>query len=663
MQVNEASGAEGTHHAAPKDSEGEPKSHVITPRALLLGALTIAAMFYYIVQVGQRLRSGWYVHSQFPMAAFTPFVLWLFANACLMKLWPRRALRQGELLTIFSMVWVVGVIPQLGWINYWTAIMATPTYFATAENQWSDLFFRYMPWHVFADTSPGVIDTFWFGLPEGASLPWEGWIGPIVQWLGVSMAMVVFGLCLIIVFQKQWVEGEKLTFPLAQMPLDLTSGFDGSRQLPAIFRNGIFWLGFATVFLPMLYNMGTYFAPGLPPVELYWKHYELEPGGPFPSVTFRVMPLVLAVTYLCPVDILGSMVVFYTLVVLKMGAMRTVGFSVGSAGQQIADWDILYMESYGALVFVALWSVWLARRHLRQVWRHVRYGEGERAEVVRYRLAVAGMVVSGASVVGWAISLGMSLFLALLTFLLMTLVYFVTTKLIAATGFAYLFPNRPQLKGESFVVDLIGSIYLTERNLVAFKVFTSYAFFGNFRIPVWPALIHHLRIFSLRKQPGWVVAAVLVAFPVGWLVAARETIVLAYDGGAALFLRGTDPFDQLAHLMQNHRVPDLGKWGIWVFGLTEAALLAWLRTHFSWFSLHPIGLAFQYTFGTRLYWFSLLLVWVVKLTLLRYGGVRAYHAGKPFFYGLGIGYVIGVTLSGVVDLVWFPSQGHHVHGW
>jgi hypothetical protein len=130
----------------------------------------------------------------------------------------------------------------------------------------------------------------------------------------------------------------------------------------------------------------------------------------------------------------------------------------------------------------------------------------------------------------------MSLPLALLTFVLMTLVYFVTAKLIAATGFAYLFPNRPQLKGESFVVDLIGSIHLSPRSLVAFKVFTSRAFFGTLRIPAWPALTHHLRIFSLSRQPGWVVAVVLVAFPVGFVVAARETIALAYDGGgAALF--------------------------------------------------------------------------------------------------------------------------------
>lgn len=121
---------------------GEPeggddrKPHLITPRALILGVLTIAGMFFYIVNVGQRLQAGWYVHSQFPMAAFTPFVLWLFVNAGLALLWPHRALRQGELLTIFSMVWVVGAIPQLGWINYWAAILATPTHFATAENQW-----------------------------------------------------------------------------------------------------------------------------------------------------------------------------------------------------------------------------------------------------------------------------------------------------------------------------------------------------------------------------------------------------------------------------------------------------------------------------------------------------------------------------------------------
>ena len=140
----------------------------ITARAIVLGALTIAANFYYIVNVGQRLGIGSYVHSQFPMATFMPFVLWLFLNTALRALWPRLALSRGELLTLFSMLWVVGTIPQLGWMTYWVSIVGAPSYFATAENQWEETFFDYLPWHVFANASPRVIDPFWFGLPVAA---------------------------------------------------------------------------------------------------------------------------------------------------------------------------------------------------------------------------------------------------------------------------------------------------------------------------------------------------------------------------------------------------------------------------------------------------------------------------------------------------------------
>jgi hypothetical protein len=86
-----------------------------------------------------------------------------------------------------------------------------------------------------------------------------------------------------------------------------------------------------------------------------------------------------------------------------------------------------------------------------------------------------------------------------------------------------------------------------------------------------------------------------------------------------------------------------------------------MRYH--WFPLHPVGLAFQWTSGTSIYWFSLFLVWIAKLGLLRFGGVPAYRRAKPLFFGLGIGYVVGVVLSGVVDIIWFPLDGHAVHDW
>ena len=638
----------------------------ITLRGILAGALTIAGQFtYLILMVGHTSGSGSYVRSQFPMVALMPFVVWLFVNVLLKRLWPRLALTRGELLTVFSMLWIVGALPQWGWSDYWIAIVAAPGYMATPENQWADLLLPYLPWHALPEATPRVIGNFWMGLPQGAPLPWDGWIGVTAQWLAASAAMFLFGICLVILFQRQWVEAEKLSFPLAQMPLDMTRGFDGAGRMPDLFRSRLFWGGFGIVFLPLLYNVSTFFFFGLPEFILYTRQMGMTLPQPFPGLSFRVLPFVLAVTYLCPLDILGSLVFFYLLSVVKLGGLDAVGFEIGESGQQMRGAEILSMESYGAMVFVAAWSVWLARRHLKEVWRQVRFGEGDRADVRRYRLAVAGLVLSGAAVVAWGIHLGASLPVALIAFAAMAASFFVIVKLIAATGFPYLMPNWAHAKGESLITDLIGSSRLSPQQVVAFKMFTGNAFFGNIRLPAWPALPHHFRIFSLREQPGRVIGAVLVAFPTGFLVAVWASLETAYEHGGTTHLMGAFRmiYDQTTHLIQNPRVFDPGKWGVWLTGFFEAAALAFLRGRYYWFPLHPMGLAFQHTAGTSIYWFSLFLVWVAKLLLLRYGGARAYRAGKPFFYGMGIGYVAAVVLSGVVDVIWFPVEGHRVHDW
>jgi hypothetical protein len=57
----------------------------------------------------------------------------------------------------------------------------------------------------------------------------------------------------------------------------------------------------------------------LPPVEIWTKRVPVELEEDFPSVTFRVLPIVLAVTYLCPVDILGSLVLVNQVISLVQG--------------------------------------------------------------------------------------------------------------------------------------------------------------------------------------------------------------------------------------------------------------------------------------------------------------------------------------------------------
>ena len=543
--------------------ESDRTPPLITLRAIILGLLTIAATFYYIIQIAQKQGSGTYVQSQYPMSAFMPFVLWLFANTALALIWPRLSLRRGEMLTLFCMTWVVAVTPM--WINFWASLLSAPTYFADAENQWAETLFGYLPWDVFVPPSSRVIDNLWQGLPEGMPVPWDGWVGTVAQWLGVTGAATAFGYCLLIVFRHQWQENEKLPYPLAQLPQDLTAGFEQQRRLPQIFRSKLFWLGFAVVFLPQLHNIGTYFIPGLPTFGLFWQYYRYSFEHGLVYGFIRVMPLILMVVYLCPVHILGSIVIFHVLATFKQGLIRRYGapdIGFGSTDSRLFLWT----ESHGALVFVGLWSIWIARGHLRQIWRQVRSGAGDRREVLSYRLALLGMVVSALYVVGWAVSIGVSLSMAVGSFTLMVLAYLVTVKLVAASGIAYIYPPRVYLKGEAFFLELVGSIYVPTRRLVPFKIFTSYAFLGHFTIPAWPAMAHLLRIFSLRRQPGWVTAAVLISFPVGFVVAFMGAAGPSLSRGRSdlpvaenhLGVRRSGPPDQQPHCAQPGQVGSVG---------------------------------------------------------------------------------------------------------
>ena len=633
-----------------------PGGPAITLRAVILGVVSFALVVHLL-----HLS----VSSQLPLMVLISFVFWLFANSLLRTLSPGLALRRGELLTIFTTGWVVGTIPANGWMWDLAKLAAMPTHAASPENQWAELLFDILPWHVFTSTEPRVIDGFWYGLERDAGIPWSGWAGAVGQWFGVSMGMLVFGFCIFVLFHRQCVDREKLTFPLAQMPLDLSAGCDGPGRVPRVFKSRLFWAGAAVVFLPAAYNVATYFVPGLPMVGIFFEQYKVDLGENIArGLVIRLLPLVLAVAYLCPLDILASLIVFYWLTLPKEWVMNRVGVSVGAEDNPLGVREILYMESYGALIFVALWSIWLARRHLAVIWRQALSGDGDPRHTRRYRWALFGLAASGAYVTAWVVALGANLVFALVLLLLFTLVHFVTVKLLAATGFAYLIPNDPNLKGESFMLHLAGTTHLSPRSVVGFQMFTSNVFFGSGgRIPGWPAIVHHLRIFSIERQPGWVTAAVMVAFAAGFLSVAGTTIYEAYSM-MIHGLSGNDrTLDAMVRLINSPTVASAGKWVVWLTGFFEAAGVAYLRMRFHWFPLHPVGLAFQYTIGAWLYWFSLLVVWMAKFGLLRYGGVRIYVAGKPLFYGMVVGYVLGIILARGVDRIWFPAASHWLHRW
>ena len=79
-----------------------------------------------------------------------------------------------------------------------------------------------------------------------------------------------------------------------------------------------------------------------------------------------------------------------------------------------------------------------------------------------------------------------------------------------------------------------------------------------------------------------------------------------------------------------------------------AGLLALASHRLPGWPLHPAGLAIALTNTVSIDWFGMFLAWLIKLIVLRYGGVLLYRKTRPFFIGLILGTCIGIGGASLV---------------
>ena len=75
--------------------------------------------------------------------------------------------------------------------------------------------------------------------------------------------------------------------------------------------------------------------------------------------------------------------------------------------------------------------------------------------------------------------------------------------------------------------------------------------------------------------------------------------------------------------------------------------LMWLQYRFVWWPFHPLGFPISCVFATM--WFSVFVAWVIKGTVLKYGGLGVFERLKPFFLGLILGEAVVAGFWVVVD--------------
>jgi hypothetical protein len=286
-----------------------------------------------------------------------------------------------------------------------------------------------------------------------------------------------------------------------------------------------------------------------------------------------------------------------------------------------------------------------------------------------YRNAIIGWVVCWIFLVGWLAAAGQEIPFAIVSSLFMFAAYFCVTKFLAASGFAYLFP--PDINAGGFLKTMFGTAHMTNAQLTGIQLHNSGAFVGGGRIMGMPMMPHYIKMMEKLRNKQWVIPSLWIAFVAGVIASFVYTIDLCYTE-AGLNLRtytlvtgNTITFDALKSTIDgaNRTSPDPQKFAVWLFGAIEVLLLSALRTWLPWWPLHPVGLAFQESIGVRVFGFSAFLAWIMKLTIMHLGGIHLFNKFRPLFLGILIGYATMIGLSAMVDAIWFPGQGHWVHGW
>ena len=637
----------------------------LTVRSVVLGLLFTCLMDVWIIYSDYYVHSSRFNLTHFPIALLSVFLFLTFVvNPILKTIAPGQLFSSQEILVILAMGYTGAAVPASGLTGILLGVIAPPYYYATPENQWAEYLHEHIPGWI-APTDAKAMGWFWEGMPEGVSIPWDVWFVSLFWWSLFVGAVFFISACLVVIMRKQWVEHERLFFPLAAVPIEMVQQEAGQR-LPLITKESRFWQGFGFALFIPLWNFWGYFWPLFPQIPFqanlvnrHWRPF----GRQFPRINPEVDFYVIGFAYFANLDVLFSVWLFGLLGFAQTGILNRIGYPIGREGYDATDWECL-----GALFVVVLWGLWVSRAHLRQVARAA-FQRGENSgdkggELLSYRTAVIGFLLGSAFILCWLYQAGIEPWVLLVFFPALMLVYLGMTRFVAETGFV--FANAP-VSEDAFILKALGSRVLAPSTITAL-VFER-ALYSYGKALFTPALAHAAKLGEViggdqRKLFG----AIGLTLVVGLVVSVGLTLYLGYTTGASNFndtpmLRGLDGFYRAVSLIKSPEEPAWPQIGFFGAGTALAVLLFFLRSRFPWWPVHPIGLIVGGSYWAHFYLTSIFLTWFCKLVILKTGGAVLFRKLRPFFLGLLVGYTLGIFIMFLMDIIWFSGSGHRVHTW
>lgn len=628
-------------------------------RTLLIGAVGTGLVSLIVASaelVAATIQIGM---MQLPPAAISLLFLIVLLNRLAGWMKPSMALTTRELAVVFIMMLFGAMLASRGLMERLIPIQVGVSYFAPANN-WDKIYFPYfqpfmVPWDPSKKQPETLVEWFYLGIPYGVAIPWQAWLTSTFNWLILALAVYFAFLCIATILRKQWVENERLPFPLVQLPLEIMRG--GNEFL----GNRWFWFG---VLLPVVIFTLNGLHKNFPTIPEVTLNYPLKPYFANPPLdrisTFTIYLSFAAVGFffLIPTELLFSFWFFYLLSKVQEVISLSMGLELDA--RHASAGAIIKWECSGAFFAVAGYILYSARHHLKHVWRVV-IGR-ERAspaepEMMSYRVAFWGLVIAFLFIAFWCSRMGMAWWVALAVFGIYVFVQGLVMARCTAEG-GLLITEGCFTPMDVFTMEKYS--LLSPRNLTV-MAFLDGLFTRDLRgITVTGYLdaqkiadeVQLKRRALLRTILLGVGLAILFAFVIQlWLpyrYSASNLYSYVYQSASIQFFRENAPFMSGG---QDAPIPAFRP-VFFIIGLVTTMVIAALRTHFTGFPLHPLGFATSATWGVVILWFSMLIAWLIKAPLLRYGGMSMFRRVRPFFLGMIFGEFLMAFIWASLAMIW-----------
>ena len=613
----------------------------VTLRALLTGAVLLGAICWLSPWAILIVKGSQLTNTSIPIIA----VLFLFGLTTVVvpllgAIKRRLAFSRSEVITVYAMM-LVGSGIITAFTAHFLSVISGAMYYASPENNWKALFVDHQHSWI-APTDWQAVRFLYEGLPKGMDIPWGAWVVPLAAWMPFMLILYWVVFCLGVLLRGQWIENERLIFPLTRLPLALIQDVENAPTLfSPLLKNRLMWLGFAVPLLLHSWNSLHAYHDAFQALALTGSVSLLQGQV---GVPFRLNLPIIGVGFLMPLGVSFSVWFFFICGIIQRWIFTRVGMDIGSGDVWNSGGGppaIMHQQA-GALMVLVGYVLWTARRHLRGLVHQALHGKSAKGnEVVSPRTAVLGFLFGVVLMVVWLTYTGLSLYVSLLLVLGALIVYIGIARVVCEAGLPGVqTPMVPQ----AYITRGFGPGVLGLQNMAGLGLSTVWIGAGGITTMI-SAMLHTLKLKATEERPDrrlpW---AFLLAIVIGMSGSIWVTMELAHTyGGINMhrwFFEGAPrwPLNYMASVYNEPEASFAPRLLFTGIGSSFMALLLFLRQRFVWWPLHPIGFPIATTYPISSYdWLALFMAWAFKGVILRYGGVRAFRFAVPFFLGLILG--------------------------